>query len=111
MLLLNAKKRYRFTDKLNHRWDDLIDMRYLIQLPHNYSYNIIINLLDIHEEELYYVISDISEYDDVVLPFRQAFYNIDTAGFGAILVSVTADKIYLLTEAVQGGTLRFIGKK
>jgi hypothetical protein len=110
--LTNATKRQKFTDKLNHDWEGVFNMKLLTELEKNQNdYGTIRKLLNLKDDELCYLISDQGEYDDKSLPFKEAFELINIASFGTLLINRAADKLFLVTESMQGNTPRFIGKR
>ncbi len=110
--LMNVKKRQKFTDELNHSWDTIFNMKLLTELEKNQDdYDKLRLLLKLKDDELCYLISDVGEYDDKFLPFKEAFKQIDAASFGTILINKAADKLFLVTESMQGGAPKFISKR
>jgi hypothetical protein len=108
--LKDVKKRSRFTSRLNHRWDIVLDMRFITQIPrvpdqHQY----IIRELNIRDTELCYVISNYDDVDGQVFEFSHAFQKVYARGFASIITNLSADKMYLETEQEFGPPERFIG--
>lgn len=109
--LTNPKKRSRFVDKLNHKWDTVLTMKLLTKIKKEDDYSEKIKqLLKFKDDELCYVVSNYEEYDDKLLPFKDVFKEIYTRGFATLLINALADTFFLDTEQVQGGTPRFIGR-
>lgn len=110
--LTNPRRRSDFTDKLNHHWENVLDMRFLKQIEKQQDHaDAIQQLLKFRNDEPCYVISNDEEYDDHILPFRDVFHEVYTRGFATVLLNVSADTLFLDTEPVRGGTPRFIGRR
>ncbi|MBI3136498.1 MAG: hypothetical protein HYZ14_17620 [Bacteroidetes bacterium] len=110
--LINPKKRNKFIDRLNHKWDTVLNMNYLVQIDKTKdNINDIQNLLNFKDSDICYVISNYSDYDDKYLPFNAVFNEIYSRGLGSILINKTADTLFLDTEQELGGADRFIGKR
>lgn len=108
--LTNPKKRNKFTDRLNHKWDTILNMKYLTQVSKDLDFaDGIQQLLKFRNKELCYVISDYSDFDDQIIPFQDIFQKIYCRGFATLLINTSADTLFLDTEQVQGGTDRFVG--
>ncbi|GAA4464301.1 hypothetical protein GCM10023093_14350 [Nemorincola caseinilytica] len=112
LFLLNSEnKRQKFTDKLNHNWDDLLDTLPLVSLDKDRAgYLQVKSLLHISDNDPCYIISD-DDSDNTFLPFRDAFKKVDEASFGSLLININASKLFLKPEVVQGHTPRYIGIK
>jgi hypothetical protein len=109
--LKNEKKRSKFTDRLNHKWDTVLDMRFLTKIPSGVDdYGFAKKELKIKHDELCYVISNHDHLDGKTDEFSKAFDKVYGRGFGSLIITVLADKFYLETELVQGKQNRFIGK-
>ena len=110
--LTNPKKRTNFTDRLNHKWDTVLNMKYLVQVDKQFDYaDRIQQLLKFKDEHLCYVISNYTEFDDKLIPFKDVFGQVYSRGFATILLNTSADKLFLDTEQEQGNSFRFIGTK
>lgn len=109
--LKDIKKRVKFTDRLNHKWDTVLDMRYFTKIPSGVNdYEFIKKELKIKDNELCYVISNHDDIDGQTAEFSQAFDKVYGRGFGSLVINASGDKLYLETELVQGKQNRFIGK-
>ena len=105
------KKRSKFTDKLNHKWDTVLDMRYVFKIPSGVNdYEFAKKELKLSDNELCYIISNHDDIDGQTTGFKKAFDQVYGRGFGSIIVNGSADKLYLETELQQGKQNRFIGK-
>lgn len=108
--LTNPKKRNKFIDRLNHKWNTVLNMKYLVQIDKSEdTANDIQKLLNVKDNDICYVISNYGDYDDKFLPFKEVFKEVYSRGFGTILINKTADTIFLDTEQVLGAADRFIG--
>lgn len=108
--LTNPNKRTKFTDRLNHKWDTILDMRRLIPIDKKTDRaELIQKLLGFKDDETCYVISNYRALDDKFMQFQEIFPQIYGAGFGSIVLNATGDKLFLETEHVQGPAPRFIG--
>jgi succinate dehydrogenase flavin-adding protein (antitoxin of CptAB toxin-antitoxin module) len=109
--LSQSKKRSRFYDRLNHNWENVLNMKHLTQLSKAQDNHATIQeMLDFKDNEMCYVISNYSEYDDKFFPFKDIFVKIYARGFATILVNTSGDTLFLDTEYEQGTPPRFIGK-
>ncbi len=109
--LRNPKKRARFTDRLNHKWDTVFDMRVISRIPSGVvGYDFAKKELNIKGNELCYIISSHDHIDGQIIEFDKAFEEVYGRGFGSVIISSSGDKLYLETELVQGKQIRFIGK-
>jgi hypothetical protein len=109
--LKDFKKRARFTDRLNHKWDTILDMRYFSQIPKGIiDYEFAKKRLNISDDELCYIISNHGDIDGKMMDFVHAFDSVYGRGFGSLVITASGDKLYLETELVQGKQNRFIGK-
>lgn len=109
--LKDNKKRVKFTDRLNHKWDTILDMRYITKIPSGVNdYDFVKKELKIKDNELCYVISNHDDIDGQISEFDKAFDKVYGRGFGSLIINRTGDKLYLETELVQGKQNRFIGK-
>jgi hypothetical protein len=110
--LKDSKKRVKFTDRLNHQWDTILDMRFLMKIPSGViDYDFVKRELKFKDNELCYIISNHSDIDGEITDFRDAFDKVYGRSFGSLIINSTADKLYLETEVVQGKQNRFIGQK
>lgn len=110
--LKNEKKRSKFTDRLNHKWDTVLDMRFIQRVPSGVNdYEFIKKELKLKDNELCYVISNHDDIDGQTIEFEKAFVKAYGRGFGSLIINSSGDKLYLETELVQGKQNRFIGKK
>ena len=72
--LISSKKRGQFSDRLNHNWESVLDMRYLTLIDNETDNpDNIQKELGFKDNELCYVISDYRDYDDKFLPFKEVF--------------------------------------
>ena len=109
--LISSKKRGQFSDRLNHNWESVLDMRYLTLIDNETDNpDNIQKELGFKDNELCYVISDYRDYDDKFLPFKEVFAEIYSRGFATILINMTADILFLETERLGKYGARFIGK-
>jgi len=73
--LTNPKKRRLFPDRLNHNWDSVLDMRYLTQIDkESDNPETIQNKLGLKDNELCYVISNYTDYDDKFFAIQRSIY-------------------------------------
>jgi hypothetical protein len=111
-LLNDPRKRAKFTDRLNHQWDKVLDMRFLTKIPSGViDYDFVKKELRFKDTELCYIISNHSEIDGQSFPFEEAFDEVYGRTFGSLIINSFGDKLYLETEVVQGKQNRFIGKR
>ena len=109
--LSDPRKRTKFTDRLNHKWDTTLDMPRLIAIDKKADQaDVIQKLLGFRDDETCYVISNYSALDNKVMRFDEVFPQIYGAGFGTIVLNATGDKMFLETEHVRGPASRFIGR-
>ena len=109
--LRSEKKRSRFTNRLNHKWDTVLDMRFVTKIPPGVNdYEFVKNELKIKDDEMCYVISNYDDVDGTTDEFRKAFDKVYGRGFASLVITVPGDKFYLETELVQGKQNRFVGK-
>ena len=109
--LKNEKKRSKFTDRLNHKWNTVLDMRFVTKIPSGVNdYEFTKKELKIRDNELCYVISNYEDIDGKMDEFCKAFGKVYGRGFGSLVIAVSGDRFYLETELVQGKQNRFIGK-
>jgi hypothetical protein len=109
--LTNPKKRNKFTDRLNHKWDTVLNMKHLTQIGKNSDFaGGIQNLLEFKDNELCYVISNYYAIDDQLISFKDIFGRTYACGLGTILINTTADTLFLDTEHTRGPAERFIGR-
>jgi hypothetical protein len=95
-------RRKDFADRLNHTWDTILDMRKLRILPKvSEEYHYVKEELALKDNDLCYVISNYEDIDDQVLNFKTAFETCYPRGFGTMILSVSADKLYLQTEGAD----------
>lgn len=112
MQLKDLRKRGKFTDRLNHQWDKILDMRFVFKIPSGViDYDFVKKELEFKDNELCYIISNHSDIDGQIIPFDKAFEDVYGRGFGSLIINSSADKLYLETELVQGKQNRFIGLK
>ena len=110
--LKDLKKRAKFTNRLNHNWDDVLDMRFISKIPSvTDEYEYVKKELKIKNTEPCYVISNYDDVDGQVLQFTNAFKKTYGRGLGSIIINSTGDKMYLETEQEHGAPSRFIGKR
>jgi hypothetical protein len=106
------KKRAKFTDRLNHEWDKVLDMKFISRIPSGVNdFEFIKKELKIKDDEPCYVISNHDDIDGKMICFSDAFDKAYGRGFGSLIINSSADKLYLETELVQGKQNRFIGKR
>lgn len=109
--LNNPKKRCKFTNRLNHHWDKVLNMNLLKQVEkENDNAEAIQNLLKIRNDEPCYIISNYAAYDDKIYLFGDIFNEIYQKGLATLIVNLTLDTLFLETEQEQGAPTRFIGK-
>ena len=110
--MTSSKKRKLFVNRLNHSWDNIFEMKYLKQIDKkNDSPETVKKLLNIKENDLCYVISNNTEYDDKFFTFEEIFINVYWYGFASVIINMTADIIFLKTEQELGPATKFIGNK
>ena len=110
--LINPNKRHKFTNRLNHNWDDIFDMKYLLQVDHKSDFaGDIQRSLSFNDEMLCYVISNYHEYDDKFVAFKDVFPKVYARVFGTVIMNCSADTLFLSTEQVQGRPPVFIGRR
>jgi len=109
--LKNNKKRAKFTNRLNHEWDTILDMRYVFRIPSVVDdYEFLKKELKISDNESCYVISNYDDIDGETIEFEKAFGQVYGRGLGSIIATGSGEKIYLETELEQGKQARFFGK-
>ena len=107
--LTNDKSRQKFTDNLNHRWDNILNMKLLYELQENqHCFSQVQQILKIAGAEMCYIISN-EKSDNTFLPFIDAFEKTNSASLGSLLMNQGANKLFLKTEDRRGCTPRFIG--
>lgn len=100
----------RFTDKLNHQWETLLDMRKLTRVaPENDHPEGIRQILKFGRGEKCYVISNYTEFDNKTAAFTEIFPAVYDRGFATLLLNTSADTLFLVTEGVKGPAARFTG--
>jgi hypothetical protein len=110
--LKDFNKRPKFTNRLNHEWDEILDMRIISKIPSEADeFEYVKKELKIKDAELCYVISNYDDLDGQILEFTKAFEKVYGKGLGSIIINSTGDKMYLETEQEQGAPPRFIGKR
>lgn len=110
MQLTNPAKRNRFTDKLNHQWEMLLDMRKLTRVvPENDHPEVIRQILKFGRGEKCYVISNYTEFDNKTAAFTEIFPAVYDRGFATLLLNTSAYTLFLVTEGVKGPAARFTG--
>ncbi len=109
--LTNPKKRCKFTNRLNHNWDSVLNMKLFFQIdkPQD-NVEDIQKLLGFKDQDICYVISNYNEVDGEFLPFKEVFDTIYSRGFATIVVNLTADTLFLDTEQQRGPADRFVGR-
>jgi hypothetical protein len=109
--LVDPKKRRKFTDQLNHRWDTVLRMQHLVQIASSDDHaDRIQRLLGFGSQDRCYVISNYSRLDDQFFPFQEIFEHIYAQGLGTILLNLSGDTLFLDTEMDHGPAARFIGR-
>ena len=109
--LIDPKKRRKFTDRLNHRWDNILRMQHLAQISSSDDHaDRIRQLLQFGPQDQCYVISDYSRLDDRFFPFQEIFDQIYGQDSGTILLNLSGDTLFLDTEIDHGPAARFIGR-
>lgn len=109
--LTDVKKRHKFTDRLNHRWDSILRMDRLVQIrSSDDDSKSIQRLLNFRDQDPCYIISNYGLYDDKIFSFQEIFDQIYARGFGTILLNLSGDTFFLDTEQERGPTARFIGR-
>jgi hypothetical protein len=110
-LLKDIMKRGKFTDRLNHQWDEILDMRFIFKIPSGINdYEFAKRELRIKDKELFYVISNYDDIDGKIISFDEAFDKVYGRGFGSLIINGSADRLYLETELVLGKQNRFVGR-
>jgi hypothetical protein len=110
--LTSPKRRGAFIDKFNHNWDVMLNMDYLEKLSKKNDYpDKIQKSLQWKDNDICYVISHYSEADDKIIASKEAFSQIYGRGLASIIINLTATKLYLETEQIQGPPSRFIGRR
>ena len=91
--LKDLKKRGKFTDRLNHQWDKVLDMKFFNKIPSGViDYDFVKKELKFKDTELCYIISNHSDIDGQILSFDKAFYEVYGRGFGSLIINSSADK-------------------
>jgi hypothetical protein len=109
--LIDPKKRRKFTDRLNHRWNSVLRMQHLVQIGSADDHaDRIQQLLHVSPQDRCYVISNYSRFDDQFFPFQAIFGQIYAQGMGTILLNLSGDTLFLDTEMDHGPAARFIGR-
>ena len=109
--LTSSQKRGKFSDRLNHNWDSILNMKHLTLLENDFDYpEKIQKELGFKDNELCYVISNYQDYDDKLLSFKEIFAEIYSRGFATILMNISANTLFLETERLGKYGARFIGK-
>jgi hypothetical protein len=109
--LRNEKKRSKFTNRLNHKWATVLDMRFVIKIPSDANdYEFTKRELKIKDNDLCYVISNYDDIDGITDEFSKVFDKVYGRGFASLVIGVAGDRFYLETELGQGKQNRFIGK-
>jgi len=109
--LIHPQKRRKFTDRLSHKLDSVLNMKYLQPFDAQVDgMQEIQKLLTLKKNEACYIISDINENDDLLLPFEDIFENVfSRISFATIIMNTSGNRFFLQTEASKDGTSRFIG--
>ena len=109
--LSHPKKRAKFIDNLNHRWEDFFDMRKLYPIDKKYidSYEHVKEMLRLKDDEPCYVLSNYGSADDKILPFINAYHECYGEGLASLIIDSTATRVFLTTELVGGHKPQFIG--
>lgn len=109
--LTELKKRRKFTDRLNHRWDSILRMDCLVQIrSSDDDSKSIQRLLNFRDLDPCYIISNYGLYDDKIFSFQEIFEQIYARGFATILLNLSGDTLFLDTEQERGPAARFIGR-
>ena len=109
--LIDPKKRPKFTDLLNHRWDSVLRMQHVVQIGSSDDRaERIQQLLGFGLRDRCYVICNYSRLDDRFYPFQEIFDQIYAKGLGTILLNLSGDTLFLDTETGDGPAARFIGR-
>lgn len=110
--LKDPKKRHLFTQKLNHNWDHVLDLRFVHHLDAGHDSAAHVKK-EMHTKgrDLCYVISSDPEIDNKIMESDFVIDKVYGKGIGTILINLQVDKIYLETEAQNGTSSRFIGRK
>lgn len=109
--LTNPKKRKKFTDCLNHKWNSVLNIELLTLINKELNNpKEIQKIIGFKDNELCYVISDHSKYDDNFFSFDEIFSEIYGYGFATILINFTANILFLETESDGKSGGRYIGE-
>jgi len=110
--LKHSKKRALFINRLNHTYNEVLDMRYFQRLdPKLENPDSIQKGINLRDTDSCYVISHCSEFDDKIIDFKTAFDGIYGKASGSLIVNLTVDRVYLETELEFGPQKRYIGKR
>ena len=110
--LKDKKKRGQFTDRLNHTWDKVLDMRHITRIPASHDdFDFAKKELQISDKEKCYLLSNYDDIDGQVMEFKDAFDKSYGRGFATLIMSVHGDKLYLETEIDYGKQSRYIGRR
>ena len=96
-----------FTNKLNHKIEELFDMRKLVPVEGNST--LIKEKMKIASKTKCYVICHDESLDDSFLDFNTAFDKLFGNGLGFCLINFEKNTIYLEGEHGYGSTKRYIG--
>jgi hypothetical protein len=108
--LTHEKKRSMFIDRLNHQWESVLDMRYLVKVGKaDDSLEGLYRIMRIDLNYAHYAISTYPELDGRIMQLSEGLVCVYARGFASLLVSAAADVLYLETEQVQGPPARFTG--
>ena len=109
--LIDPKKRGKFTDRLNHRWNSVLRMQHLVQIASSDDHaDRIRQLLQFGLQDRCYVICHYGRLDNRIFPFQEIFDQIYGQGLGTILLNLSGDTLFLDTEMHDGPAARFIGR-
>lgn len=99
--LNNEKKRFNFIDRFNHCWEDMLDMRFITQIPSDRNaYRYITKDISLFTDiENCYIISEFNDIDDTFMCFEDAFMKIYGRGLASLL-SVKIQKDYTLRQSL-----------
>jgi hypothetical protein len=110
--LKDLRKRGKFANRLNHSWNEILDMRFILKIPDVADvYEYVKKELKIMDTDRCYVISNYGDVDGHELEFKKAYHKVYGRGLGSLLIAISGDKMYLETEQEKGAPPRFIGKR
>lgn len=110
--LRDAKKRHLFTQKLNHDWKKILDLRFIhpVDQPHNHA-EAIKKEMRSKGRDLCYVISADPTIDNKIMEADFVIDKIFGKSSGTVVINLQVDKIYFETDEDPNHPGRFIGKK